>query len=60
VDFAAVRGYGLGRLAQSYPLVETVAERTAFYAGTFALQEALFGFENGDRHAFESGIAAYR
>jgi len=37
-----------------------MAERLAFYAGTFALQEALFGIENGDRQAFENGIAAYR
>ena len=51
---------GLGRLARSYPFVERMAERLAFYAGTFALQEALFGIENGDRQAFENGIAAYR
>jgi aminoglycoside 2''-phosphotransferase len=30
-----------------------------FYVGTFALQEALFGIENGDREAFQSGIADY-
>jgi len=31
-----------------------------FYVGTFALQEALWGLEHGDREAFDSGITAYR
>lgn len=30
-----------------------------FYAGTFALQEALYGLEDGDEQAFENGIAVY-
>ena len=33
--------------------------RVAFYRGTFALQEALFGVENGDEEAFRAGIAPY-
>ena len=42
-----------------YPEMETAFDRVKFYVGTFALQEALFGVENGDQAAFESGIEAY-
>ena len=35
-------------------------DRVWFYQGTFALEEALFGIENGDPKAFESGIAQYK
>ncbi len=34
--------------------------RARFYVGTFALQEALNGLEDGDQEAFENGIAQYR
>ncbi len=66
VDFAAILcsvSYGehfLERFTGIYPEVETALSRARFYAGTFALQEALYGLEDGDREAFESGIAAYR
>jgi aminoglycoside 2''-phosphotransferase len=39
-----------------YPEIETFMDRVWFYQGTFALEEALFGIENGDKEAFESGI----
>ncbi|OAT85153.1 hypothetical protein A6P54_19325 [Bacillus sp. MKU004] len=43
-----------------YPEIISFKERIHFYKSTFALQEALFGAENGDRQAFESGLAGYR
>jgi aminoglycoside 2''-phosphotransferase len=43
-----------------YPEIESFMDRVQFYQGTFALVEALFGIENGDQAAFESGIAQYR
>ncbi len=48
------------RCWQVYPEVESFMERVRFYQGTFALEEALFGIENGDQAAFESGIERYR
>jgi aminoglycoside 2''-phosphotransferase len=42
-----------------YPQMEQALPRVHFYCGTFALMEALFGLENDDRDAFESGIAQY-
>jgi aminoglycoside 2''-phosphotransferase len=33
--------------------------RARFYRGTFALEEALHGFKNNDREAFESGMEQY-
>jgi aminoglycoside 2''-phosphotransferase len=59
-DLAAASCYGLDRLARVYPEADAAIPRVQFYVGTFALQEALFGVENGDDGAFERGIAAYR
>jgi aminoglycoside 2''-phosphotransferase len=63
-DFAGIlSGYGepfLRRFAVVYPEIETFWNRILFYKGTFALLDALFGIENDDREAFESGIADYR
>jgi aminoglycoside 2''-phosphotransferase len=42
------------------PEIESFIDRVRFYQGTFALEEALFGIENGDQAAFESGIGKYR
>jgi aminoglycoside 2''-phosphotransferase len=42
-----------------YPEMEEALERVRFYCGTFALQEALFGLENGNQEAFQNGIAEY-
>ncbi len=66
VDCAALIGpfgYGeafLRRFARIYPIVSEDLERARFYASTFALQDAVYGIEHGDKEAFEAGMAAYR
>jgi aminoglycoside 2''-phosphotransferase len=66
LDFAALSGpvsypeSFLERFSSIYPGIDAFLSRSRFYAGTFALQEALYGIENNDQKAFESGIAAYR
>ena len=66
VDFAAILcsvSYGerfLERFADSYPGIEKTLPRARFYESTFALQEALYGIEDGDQEAFESGIVEYQ
>jgi len=47
------------RCARYYPEIEAASERIRFYYGTFALQEALFGIENGDDGAFRAGMASF-
>lgn len=63
-DFAGLLScYGepfVRRCITMYPEVAQFWGRITFYQGTFALLEALFGLENNDQQAFESGIAAYR
>ena len=44
---------------RAYPGIEDTLPRARFYAGTFALQEALFGALHGDSAAFGRGMAAY-
>lgn len=39
--------------------IETLLPRIRFYRGIFALEEALFGLENGDPQAFQAGMARY-
>jgi aminoglycoside 2''-phosphotransferase len=61
-DIASVSTYGedfFQRLKTRYALTEAMQARSRFYRGTFALQEALHGIRNGDKEAFESGMAAY-
>jgi len=62
-DFAGLlSSYGesfLKRCLSTYPTIESFWSRILFYQGTFALLEALFGLENNDRKAFESGIRKY-
>ena len=66
LDLAGLMGpFGYGEtfvqsIAESYSATWSFLRRARFYAGTFALQEALWGLEHGDREAFDSGIAAYR
>lgn len=63
VDIAAASTYGeafVRRFSAVYPEIEGMLERARFYRGTYALQEALHGFRNNDREAFESGMAGYR
>lgn len=55
-------GYGevfVRELAPHYPGLEDMLERARFYAQTFALQEALWGLEHGDKEAFEDGMQKY-
>ena len=63
-DFAGIlSSYGevfLRRCVTTYPEIEVFWDRITFYQGTFALLEALFGIENQDQEAVESGIADYR
>jgi aminoglycoside 2''-phosphotransferase len=65
-DLAAMlgsKGYGedfARRLEVSYPGIMEFLPRARFYAGTFALQEALFGAEHSDAGAFARGLAPYR
>jgi aminoglycoside 2''-phosphotransferase len=49
----------LARCARYYPAIEAAYPRIRFYYGTFALQEALFGIENGDQEALASGMEAF-
>jgi aminoglycoside 2''-phosphotransferase len=62
-DFAGVlASFGeafFRQCAHSYPEMAHAWPRVQFYVGTYALQEALFGVENGDEEAFASGIAGY-
>lgn len=66
VDLAAVYGWrGRGeafarRLFSRYPELEVMLPRAQFYAGTFLLQEALFGAENNEPALIESGLEPYR
>jgi aminoglycoside 2''-phosphotransferase len=62
VDLAAVL-WGpedfVAGIAGAYPGIDPMRERMRFYARTFALQEALFGAEQGDAEAFRRGLAPY-
>lgn len=63
-DFAGLlSGYGeafVKACTTVYPDGDSLLPRARFYQGIFALMEALFGVENNDPQAFESGIEAYR
>ena len=61
-DIAAVSTYGeafFTRICRYYPKIEFLLERAKFQRGTFALQEALHGFRNHDKEAFQSGMEEY-
>lgn len=65
IDFASLIGpFGYGEdfiksFEPIYPNIEALLVRARFYASTFALQEALFGIEVGDKEAFTAGIKQY-
>ena len=62
IDIAAISCYGeqfFKRLYSIYPEIDWTLYSVQFYKGTYALQEALHGFENNDQEAFENGIAKY-
>lgn len=61
-DIAAISTYGdafFSRICRYYPGIASLLDRARFYRGTFALQEALHGFRNNDKEAFESGMEEY-
>lgn len=63
VDFAGLfASYGAEFYKECclfYPEMEQALTRVRFYCQTFALEEALFGIENGNQVAFENGIAKF-
>ncbi len=63
-DFAGIRSsYGedfYNMCINLYPEGSEISERVMFYRSTFALQEALHGFDNDDLKAFENGLKDYR
>jgi len=61
-DIAAVSTYGeafFARICRYYPGIDSLLELAKFHRGTFALQEAMHGFRNNDRQAFENGMEEY-
>ena len=63
VDIASISTVGesfFARFCKQYPLSEALLERARFYRGTYALQEALYGFLHNDLEAFENGLEQYR
>ncbi|MCA0457766.1 MAG: phosphotransferase [Chloroflexi bacterium] len=65
VDLSAIYGWrGRGetlarRMFSRYPELEAMLPRAQFYAGTFLLQEALFGVENDQPDLIKSGLEPY-
>jgi aminoglycoside 2''-phosphotransferase len=65
VDVASMLGpFGYGeefvsQVVHAYPELRPSLMRARFYAGTFALQEALWGLEHNNEEAFERGMATY-
>lgn len=62
LDIAAVSTYGepfFGTFCQLYAVSESLLNRAKFYRGLFALEEALYGWKNGNKEAFERGMEQY-
>lgn len=65
VDFAGIYAFSehsarfADRMLAEYPELEAMRQRMRFHRATFALQEALFGAENGDDQALAAGLAEY-
>ncbi len=60
LDLAAISTFGpafFARICRYYPGSDEMLPRARFYRGTYALQEALHGYRNGDLEAFERGLA---
>ena len=61
-DIASVSTFGesfLERICRYYPNIESLLERANFYRGTYALFEALHGFNNNNEEAFKNGMEQY-
>jgi aminoglycoside 2''-phosphotransferase len=62
VDIAALSLYGeqfIKKLQGFYPEIESLLKRASFIRGTYAIQEALDGLRDGDRGAYQRGMALY-
>jgi len=65
IDIAALIGkFGYGEgfvklMKPVYPKVEEYLNRARFYASTFALQDALFGFKSGNKELLNFGMEDY-
>ena len=49
----------MARCYAVYPELAAMMGRTAFYRGTYALQQAPYALQGGDRESFVDGMAAY-
>ncbi|HPH97797.1 MAG TPA: phosphotransferase [Anaerolineaceae bacterium] len=61
-DAAGLMTYGeafFEMCVEAYPELGDMRARALFHRGTFALQEAWYGFQMGDEEAFQSGMADY-
>ena len=59
---ALLSSYGerfVERFLAHYPALASCLPRARFYRGNYALLQALYGLRDGDRAAFEDGIADY-
>ena len=62
LDIAAVSTYGepfFTRICQFYPVSKSMLRRAKFYRSIFALEEALYGWKNGDKGAFDRGMEQF-
>ncbi len=62
LDLASVSTYGekfFTLICQSYPVTPALLERARFYRSLFALEEAIYGWKNGDEEAFSRGMEQY-
>ena len=62
LDIAAVSTYGepfFTHICQFYSVTASLLGRAKFYRGLFALEEALYGWKNGDKEAFRRGMEQY-
>jgi aminoglycoside 2''-phosphotransferase len=62
VDVAALSLYGerwMQELGKHYPIDEGMLARAQFIRATYALQEALAGYRDGDKAAYQRGMASY-
>ena len=60
---ALLSSYGerfIERFLAHYPALTSCLPRARFYLGNYALLQALYGLRDGDKAAFDDGIAAYR
>ncbi|WP_408009718.1 phosphotransferase family protein [Pseudalkalibacillus sp. A8] len=63
IDIAGLfKQYGLqfvDIMANYYPDLENLLPRAKFYAGTFGLQEALYGYQHHNQESLENGLKEY-